>query len=191
MGTCTYTSYKTNTSRSLFFQFFPFLVFFSYKILHTLKMAEKVRAAYGRFDSDADFPDLTKHNNWMAKLLTKDIYKKLRNKATPSGFTIDGVIQTGVDNPGHPFIYTVGCVAGDEESYEVFSELLDPVIEARHGGYTKDQKHKTDLNPANLKGGQLDEKYVLSCRVRTGRISVDCACHHIVTGLNEGLLRRS
>jgi hypothetical protein len=32
---------------------------------------------------------------------------------------------------------TVGCVAGDEESYEVFADLLDPIIEKRHGGYSK------------------------------------------------------
>lgn len=32
---------------------------------------------------------------------------------------------------------TVGCVAGDEESYEAFADLLDPVIDSRHGGYTK------------------------------------------------------
>lgn len=43
----------------------------------------------------------------------------------------------GVDNPGHPFIMTVGCVAGDEESYDVFGDLLDPVIDKRHGGYSK------------------------------------------------------
>lgn len=43
----------------------------------------------------------------------------------------------GVDNPGHPFIMTVGCVAGDEESYEVFAELLDKVIDTRHNGYSK------------------------------------------------------
>ena len=65
---------------------------------------------------------------------------------------------------------TVGCVAGDEETYEVFADLLDPIIAARHGGYKKTDKHKTDLNPANLKGGDdLDSNYVLSCRVRTGR----------------------
>lgn len=52
--------------------------------------------------------------------------------------------------PGHPFIMTVGCVAGDEETYEVFKELLDPVIEDRHGGYKPTDKHKTDLNPDNL-----------------------------------------
>lgn len=45
---------------------------------------------------------------------------------------------------------TVGCVAGDEETYEVFKELLDPVIEDRHGGYKPSDKHKTDLNADNL-----------------------------------------
>lgn len=105
----------------------------------------------------------------MSKCLTPEIYAKLRDKVTPSGCPLDRIIQTGVDNPGHPFIMTVGCVAGDEESYEVFADLLDPVIDGRHNGYGKDAKHKTDLNPDNLKGGVFDEKYVLSSRVRTGR----------------------
>uniref|UniRef100_A0A674PS54 creatine kinase n=1 Tax=Takifugu rubripes TaxID=31033 RepID=A0A674PS54_TAKRU len=117
-----------------------------------------------------EFPDLSKHNNHMAKVLTKDVYAKLRDKQTPSGFTVDDVIQTGVDNPGHPFIMTVGCVAGDEESYEVFKDLFDPIISDRHGGYKPTDKHKTDLNFENLKGGDdLDPNYVLSSRVRTGR----------------------
>lgn len=46
---------------------------------------------------------------------------------------------------------TVGCVAGDEETYEVFKELLDPVIQDRHGGYKPTDKHKTDLNQDHLK----------------------------------------
>ncbi|KAE8584911.1 hypothetical protein XENTR_v10021157 [Xenopus tropicalis] len=122
------------------------------------------------YSSEEEYPDLTKHNNHMAKALSADIYKKLRDKQTPSGFTLDDVIQTGVDNPGHPFIMTVGCVAGDEESYEVFKDLFDPIIEDRHGGYKPTDKHKTDLNFANLKGGDdLDPNYVLSSRVRTGR----------------------
>lgn len=122
-----------------------------------------------KYPPEEDFPDLSKHNNWMSKCLTPEIYAKLRDKVTPSGCPFDRIIQTGVDNPGHPFIMTVGCVAGDEESYEVFADLLDPVIDARHSGYGKDAKHKTDLNPDNLKGGVFDEKYVLSSRVRTGR----------------------
>ncbi|KAJ3613417.1 hypothetical protein NHX12_019666 [Muraenolepis orangiensis] len=116
------------------------------------------------------FPDLSGHNNHMARVLTLDLYRELKQWVTPSGFTVDRVIQTGVDNPGHPFIMTVGCVAGDEETYEVFKELLDPVIQARHGGYKPSDKHKTDLNPAHLEGGDdLDPNYVLSSRVRTGR----------------------
>lgn len=84
-----------------------------------------------KFPSDEEFPDLSLHNNHMAKVwkpstaflrnlfcrwqftitcekknpclmqvLTKEIYSKLRSKSTPSGFTLDDVIQTGVDNPG-------------------------------------------------------------------------------------------
>lgn len=122
------------------------------------------------YSSEQEYPDLSKHNNHMAKVLTPAMYERLRSKQTPSGFTLDDVIQTGVDNPGHPFIMTVGCVAGDEETYEVFKDLLDPVIEDRHGGYKPTDKHKTDLNSDNLKGGDdLDPNYVLSSRVRTGR----------------------
>ena len=47
------------------------------------------------------------------------MYEACAKKKTPKGYTFDQAIQTGVDNPGHPHIYTVGCVAGDEESYEV------------------------------------------------------------------------
>lgn len=129
----------------------------------------EIKAAYKTFPAKDDFPDLSQHNNYMAKALTPEIYEKLRGKVTKNGFTLDDVIQTGVDNPGHPFIMTVGCVAGDEESYEVFAELLDPVIEMRHGGYKKTDQHKTDLDFTKIKGGKLDENYVLSSRVRTGR----------------------
>lgn len=55
----------------------------------------------------------------MASHLTPAIYAKLVDKTTPNGYSLDQAIQTGVDNPGHPFIKTVGMVAGDEESYEV------------------------------------------------------------------------
>ncbi|XP_039251207.2 creatine kinase, flagellar-like isoform X1 [Styela clava] len=119
---------------------------------------------------DENMPNLSKHNNWMSKCITPEIYIKLKDKQTPSGYTLDQCIQTGVDNPGHPFIMTVGLVAGDEETYSTFAELFDPVISARHGGYQSNAKHPTDLNPEHLKGGDnLDPKYVLSSRVRTGR----------------------
>jgi len=121
------------------------------------------------FDAKDDYPDLSKHNNWMAKVLTPEMYAKYRDVATPNGYTFDMAIQTGVDNPGHPFIMTVGCVAGDEETYETFKDFMDPIIDARHGGYAADAKHKTDLNWEALADAEFDSKYVLSSRVRTGR----------------------
>ncbi|XP_010564748.1 PREDICTED: creatine kinase M-type [Haliaeetus leucocephalus] len=53
-----------------------------------------------KFSSEEEFPDLSKHNNHMAKVLTPALYQRLRDKETPSGFTLDDAIQTGVDNPG-------------------------------------------------------------------------------------------
>jgi creatine kinase len=122
-----------------------------------------------KYPADDDFPNLSKHNNYMAKVLTKELYAKLRDVTTPTGFTLDQAIQTGVDNPGHPFIMTVGCVAGDEESYETFKEFFDPIIDQRHGGYKPGDKHKTDLDFSKIRDANFDEKYVLSSRVRTGR----------------------
>uniref|UniRef100_A0A8C8G6Y9 Creatine kinase S-type, mitochondrial n=1 Tax=Oncorhynchus tshawytscha TaxID=74940 RepID=A0A8C8G6Y9_ONCTS len=106
--------------------------------------AEERRKLY---PPSADFPDLRRHNNCMAHALTPAIYGKLRDQVTPNNWTLDQCIQTGVDNPGHPFIKTVGMVAGDEESYKVFADLFDPVIKDRHNGYDpKTMKHPTDLD---------------------------------------------
>ncbi|KFZ68759.1 hypothetical protein N338_07992, partial [Podiceps cristatus] len=129
----------------------------------------------------AEYPDLRKHNNCMASNLTPAIYARLCDKATPNGWTLDQCIQTGVDNPGHPFIKTVGMVAGDEETYEVFADLFDPVIQERHNGYNpRTMKHVTDLDATKIKFGHFDERYVLSSRVRTGRsirgLSLPPAC---------------
>ncbi|NXF05467.1 KCRB kinase, partial [Smithornis capensis] len=58
---------------------------------------------------DEEYPDLKVHNNHMAKVLTVDLYKKLRDKQTPSGFTLDDCIQTGVDNPGNGTVRSAAC----------------------------------------------------------------------------------
>merc|ERR1712178_623610 len=144
-----------------------FFSFLSERKVHSHTIMSNLNKS--RYTAEDEYPDLEKHNNHMAHVLTLEMYKRLRSKQTPSGYTIDNVIQTGVDNPGHPFIMTVGAVAGDEESYEVFKEFFDPVIEARHNGYKPCDVHKTCLDPSKISGGVFDEKYVLSSRVRTGR----------------------
>ena len=65
----------------------------------------------------------------MASHLTPAIYAKLCDKSTPNGYTLDQAIQTGVDNPGHPFIKTVGMVAGDSEVLEVCLDVRGMVQE--------------------------------------------------------------
>jgi len=128
-----------------------------------------MKAAYKRFPADKDFPNLSKHNNWMSKCLTQELYEQLREKVTPNGYTLDLAIQTGVDNPGHPFIMTVGATLGDEETYEVFKPFFDKVIEKRHNGYKPEDVHTADLDYTKLQKAKFNEKYVRSSRVRTGR----------------------
>ena len=116
---------------------------------------------------------LIKHNSYFADVLkaNPEIYKRLKDKKTSMGVTLGNCIKTGVDNPGHPHIKTVGMVAGDEESYEVFKELFDPVIAARHNGYGPERTHPTDLDVSKLSNTKIDPtgNYVITSRCRTGR----------------------
>ncbi|NXF97353.1 KCRB kinase, partial [Eubucco bourcierii] len=74
-----------------------------------------------KYSDDDEYPDLSAHNNHMAKVLTLDLYKKLRDKQTSSGFTLDDVIQTGVDNPGNsrgPGLILSSCVPRCDLTYQ-------------------------------------------------------------------------
>lgn len=95
----------------------------------------------------------------------------MKNKKTKNGVTLAHCIKTGVDNPGHPHIKTCGITAGDEESYEVFKELFDPIIAARHGGYGPRDTQPTNLDISKLSKTDMDPtgRYILTSRVRTGR----------------------
>ena len=97
-------------------------------------------------------PDLSNHSSFFAEVIKANpgLYEKLKSKQTKLGVNFGHCIKTGVDNPGHPMIKTVGAVAGDEESYELFREFFDPVISGRHGGYAPDAKHPTDMNPGTI-----------------------------------------
>merc|ERR1719214_263245 len=99
------------------------------------------------------------------------MYDQLKDRVTSNGVTLAHCIKTGMDNPGHPMIKTVGLTAGDEESYEVFKELFDPIISDRHNGYGVDDKQPTDLDIDKISDIDIDpfDKYVLTTRVRTGR----------------------
>lgn len=59
------------------------------------------------------------------------------------------MIQCGIDLPMASVVH-VGAMAGDEESYRVFGDLFDPIIEEYHG-HRKDDVHVTDLDPSHLR----------------------------------------
>merc|ERR1712232_1365766 len=100
------------------------------------------------------------------------MYEKYKDKTTTLGVTLDKCIKGGVDKVMLGSAWNVGKVGflfGDAESVSVFSDLLHPIMLARHGN------PKLPHPPPNLDGSKLidhkiiDEKYVISTRVRTGR----------------------
>ena len=109
---------------------------------------------------------LKESKSLLAKYLTKDVFNTLKDKKTSNGFTLSQVINSGVENPDSK----IGAYAGDEESYSVFSELFDPIIEEYHG-FSKDDKHKSNLNSNDLNAPNPDpsEEYIISTRIRVGR----------------------
>ena len=96
-------------------------------------------------------PEMEFHYNLMSKHLTPDIFREYFELKTSTGFPFERVIQPGVRCPGYKTKTTVGCVAGDEESYRVFSKVFDPVIEDLTG-FTPTDHHVTDLDPSKLIG---------------------------------------
>lgn len=112
-----------------------------------------------------NYPVLTpKHRSLMAKHLTPEMYERLKNRRTSSGYSLDQAIQTGIDTPH----LGVGVVAGDEESYQTFKELMDIVIESWHG-YKPTDSHRTDIDSRKIQDGILPSQYVISTRIRAGR----------------------
>merc|ERR1712078_672244 len=108
-------------------------------------------------------PDLSQNHSIMADVLKQkpEIYTQLKTKKTKKGVTLAACIKTGMDNKGHPMIKTVGLVAGDEESYETFKELFDPVIDKAHHGFPAHARHRTDLNHQKLSTTRIDPRVIL------------------------------
>ncbi|XP_022213801.1 arginine kinase isoform X2 [Drosophila obscura] len=104
----------------------------------------------------------------LKKYLTKEVFDNLKNKVTPTfKSTLLDVIQSGLENHDSG----VGIYAPDAESYTVFADLFDPIIEDYHGGFKKTDKHPAS-NFGDVKSfGNVDptNEYVISTRVRCGR----------------------
>jgi len=120
-----------------------------------------------------ELPDLSGHSSLMAQVLRRDgsIYGRLKGQRTSFGVTLAACIKCGVDHPGHPVLMSVGVVAGDEECYDRFKELFDPIIECRHGSQLVGLRHPTDLAVGKIVDTEIDPlgRYAISARVRSCR----------------------
>lgn len=103
----------------------------------------------------------------MKKYLTKEVFDKLKHRVTAGGATLLDVIKSGLANPDS----SIGLYAPDAESYTLFGDLFDPVIDQYHGGFGPNERHPgIDFgSPDSL--GDLNEwgDYVVSTRVRCAR----------------------
>ena len=121
----------------------------------------------------SSFPDLTNNITIMAKYLTPDVFSKLKDRGTTKNYDIEQLIESGLGSVGSSSLAgnPAGLLAGDEECYDVFNELMDPVIRELH---EVDQKFRSDinLNWEQIKGGKLYESNVLCCRL-SGRRNIE------------------
>jgi creatine kinase/arginine kinase len=114
-----------------------------------------------------DFPIFPEHcKSALCKHLSREVFAELKDKITRHGFTLQQAINSGVKNPDS----SIGVYAGDEASYFVFAALFDPIIEDYHG-FSKTDRHKSNLNPDDLQAPDPDPAgdYIVSTRIRVGR----------------------
>jgi creatine kinase len=109
------------------------------------------------------------HKSAMAKHLTPELFAKLKDKKSNTGYTLSNVIQTGVETPH----LGVGACAGDEDSWTVFWELYHPIIKDWHDYDPDTGNHPTDLDASKVvqTPEQLAKfnQYVASTRIRAAR----------------------
>ncbi|XP_049540555.1 arginine kinase isoform X1 [Anopheles darlingi] len=121
---------------------------------------EKLEAGFAKLAA-SDSKSLLK------KYLTKEVFDALKNKKTSFGSSLLDCVQSGFENHDSG----VGIYAPDAESYSLFSDLFDPIIEDYHKGFKKTDKHpQRDFGDVNA-FGNVDPtgEYVVSTRVRCGR----------------------
>merc|ERR1712002_1040770 len=114
------------------------------------------------------FPEIKSKHSLVAKYVTEPVWEKLKNATTKtSGFTLNQAIACAVkfDNQ-HCGIY-----AGDWDSYKVFSDVFDPLIQEYHG-ISADSVHTSDMDVSKIKGNIDPKAPVHSTRIRVGR-SID------------------
>merc|ERR1712033_85470 len=114
------------------------------------------------------FPEIKSTHSLVAKYVTKPIWDKLSRAVTKtSGFTLAQAIACAVEFDNQH----CGIYAGDWDSYKVFADVFDPLIQDYHG-ISADAVHTSDMDVSKIKGNIDPSAPVHSTRIRVGR-SID------------------
>merc|ERR1711889_34221 len=114
------------------------------------------------------FPEIKSTHSLVTKYVTKPIWDKLSRAVTKtSGFTLGQAIACAVEFDNQH----CGIYAGDWDSYKVFADVFDPLIQDYHG-ISPDAVHTSDMDVNKIKGNINPAAPVHSCRIRVGR-SID------------------
>ncbi|EKX34475.1 hypothetical protein GUITHDRAFT_155718 [Guillardia theta CCMP2712] len=123
-----------------------------------------------KYISFTELPPFTeKHRSLMRKNMTAELFAKLKDTKSSKGYSLSNGMQAGVLRPH----LGVGFTCGDEECFDLFKEIINPIVKGWHNFDPDTQSHKSDLDPSKLAFTEeqqtLFAKYVKSTRVRAAR----------------------
>merc|ERR1712216_199648 len=122
---------------------------------------------YITFTEVPPFTDL--HRSLMRKAMTPELFAMLKDVKSSKGYTLSNGMQAGVLRPH----LGVGFTCGDEECFELFKDVINPIVQGWHGFDPTTQTHTSDLDYDKLEFSESDAalfaKYVKSTRVRAAR----------------------
>jgi creatine kinase len=114
-------------------------------------------------------PWTDKHRSLMRKNMTQELFDKLKDVKSSKGYTLFNGMQAGVFRPH----LGVGFTCGDEECFELFKDIINPIVKGWHQFDPATQTHSSDLNYDSLVFTEDDlklfTKYVKSTRIRAAR----------------------
>merc|ERR1712241_909678 len=127
-----------------------------------------VRVSVSSSKMSDPFPEIKSKHSLVAKYVTQPIWEKLSSvKTATSGFTLAQAIACAVEFDNQH----CGIYAGDWDSYKVFAEVFDPLIQEYHG-IAPDAVHTSDMDVGKIQGNIDPTAPVHSTRIRVGR-SID------------------
>ena len=87
-------------------------------------------------------PFTDKHKSLMRKTMTPELFAKLKDVKSSKGYTLSNGMQAGVLRPH----LGVGFTCGDEECFELFKDVINPIVQGWHNFDPATQTHTSDLD---------------------------------------------